>query len=81
MRSLPYKLLLLASSLLLALSACSTGPVVPICSSYPEQGGFRCVDAQQKSFFIAYKDSKGLVAMKPEDLQVLIDYWRAQCGN
>lgn len=74
------KRLLLASSLLL-LASCKSGPMVPVCSSYPEEGGFRCIDEHQKSFFIKYEDSKGMVALKTEWLAAIIDYWRSVCGN
>lgn len=55
--------------------------MVPVCSSYPEEGGFRCIDEHQKSFFIKYEDSKGMVALKTEWLAAIIDYWRSVCGN
>lgn len=69
-------------SLVILLSACSQGPKVTICLSDPPSGGFQCHDqAEDRDFFLDYKDSEDIVGMPKDDLELLINYWRTKCDQ
>lgn len=53
--------------------SCGKGPIVDVCLSYPDHGGFICVDQNQKPYFIPYAGTSKYVCFSPPDAQKLIE--------
>lgn len=67
------KTILLTAFALLSASCGGSGPEVDVCLSFPEKGGFICVDRKQKPYFKDYKETLKYVAFNPADAQKLIE--------
>lgn len=57
------------------------GPVVDVCYNEPDQERFRCIDKEQKTYFVAYKNSepKKYICFEPDDLAAVVNYWKSHC--
>lgn len=73
-----FKILFLALSFFLV--SCGSGPKVATCVSDGDLG-FDCVDHDGRVFRIPYQMSEGYVAYSPEDLELLVNYFRNKCDD
>lgn len=70
------KLLLICTTLLLSFNACAHGPKIDICLGSVEAGGFKCVNAEGKEYFLRFDQTNGLVCTTSDGMRTLLEY----CG-
>jgi len=73
-----FKILFLALSIFLV--SCGSGPKVATCISDGDLG-FDCVDHDGRVFRIPFEMSKGYISYSPEDMELLVNYFRNKCDK
>jgi len=73
------KKLLLISLVLASFTACARLPIT-VCISDGD-AGFDCDDERKKHTYIPFEESEGMIAFSPEDLEFMINYYKAKCQD